>query len=104
MFPTIERRPSRSTYSSVRTLPSWTATRVSTRPALTTMCFPTRDLDPGPEARAAIPALTSVELPHSDREEKPQRHERHHHRGSAVAHERQRNPDDGQQARHHPQV
>jgi len=38
----------------------------------------------------------SLELPHSDREEETDRHERGEHRGAAVAHERQRDPDDGQ--------
>src|SRR5713226_8016991 len=105
MLPTMERRSARSTYSSVRRFPSWTARRVSVTPALTTMRLPTADLDPGSGATETRPAvLRLVELPHSDRKQKAQRRQRDHHGGAAVAHERQRYPHDGEQARHHPDI
>src|SRR4030095_804765 len=103
MRPAMERRPSRSTYRSVSTLPSCTATRVSMRPALTTIRFPTWNLDPG-RGKGPAAILRLVELPHSDREQEPEPHQRHHHGRPAVTHQRQGNPHDGQETRHHPQV
>src|SRR5882724_5042024 len=104
MFPTMERRSARSMYSSVRRFPSWTARRVSVTPALTTMRFPTANLDPG-SRRGTRPAMMRlVELPHSDRDQETQCSQGDHHGRSAVAHERQRNPHDGEQARHHANV
>src|SRR5262249_9621189 len=60
---------------------------------------PTRP--PTPYCRAV---RVSLELPHSYREEKAKRHEGGDHRGATVAHQRQRNPDDGQEPGHHPDV
>src|SRR5438552_2122857 len=104
-LPTIERCPRRSTYSSVRRLPSCTATRVSVSPALTTIRLPTA----APRWRArrrrsARPRGVSLELPHPDREEEAERRQGDEHRGPAVAHERQRYPDHGQEPRDHPHV
>src|SRR6266511_200284 len=110
MLPTMERRPARSTYSSTSCVPSCTARRVSVTPALTTIRLSTAAV-PSSEARAPGEQLVArrrrarlLELPHSDREEEPQRHERHHHGRPAVTHERKRDAHDGQQARHHAQV
>src|SRR5438552_10578572 len=104
-LPTMERRPSRSTYSSVMSAPSCTATRVSVSPALTTIRLPTA----APRWRArrrppARPPCASLELPHPDREQEPERRQGDDHRGAAVTHERQRDPHHGQEARDHPHV
>src|SRR5262249_37755321 len=94
MFPTIERRPARSTYSSTSCCPSCTARRVSVTPALTTIRLPTAAV-PRAEAQASGARLVVrgqrtrlLELPHSNREEEPQSHKRHDHGRTAVAHQR----------------
>src|SRR5262244_2877671 len=96
MFPTLARRPARSTYSSTSWCPSCTARRVSVTPAFTTIRLPTAAV-PSAEARAsgARHAVRSrrtrlLELPHSNREEEPQSHERHDHGRTTVAHQRKR--------------
>src|SRR5262245_48664373 len=104
-LPTMERRLCRSRYSSVRRLPSCTATRVSVSPALTTMRLPTAA--PRWRARRRGPSRlhgASLELPHPYREEEAQRGQGDDHRGAAVAHQRQRNSHDGQQPGHHAHV
>src|SRR5262245_12673211 len=100
MLPTIERRRARSTYSSVRRLPSCTASRVSVTPTLTTIRFFTAVLIRGPAPRQ----LSLLEPPHSHREQEAQSHERDDHGRSAVAHERKRDADHREQPRHHAQV
>src|SRR5215470_17827082 len=111
MFPTIERRPVRSTYSSTSCVPSCTARRVSVTPALTTMRLPTAAVPsarawrpPVHDSRSARRRTRLLELPHSHREEEPQRHERHDYGRPAVAHEREGDADDRQEPRHHTQV
>src|SRR5580765_5587608 len=103
MFPTMERRRARSTYSSVSWLPSCTARRVSVTPSFTTIRFPTAAPD-GPGVLRPARLFGLLELPHSNREEEPQSHEGHHHGRPPIAHERERNADHGQEAGHHPQV
>src|SRR6266478_5670193 len=110
MLPTMERRPARSTYNSISCVPSCTARRVSVTPALTTIRFPTaavpssRAHAPGARLAARRRRARLLELPHSDREEEPQRHERDDHGRPAVAHERKRDAHHGQETRHHAQV
>src|SRR5262245_40659607 len=110
MFPTIERRPARSTYSSTNCCPSCTARRVSVTPALTTIRLPTA-ADPSAEAkasgarRAVRPRRTRLlELQHSNREEEPQSHDRHDHGRTAVSHHRERDAYHGEEARDYAQV
>src|SRR3989337_430614 len=110
MLPTMERRPALSTYSSTSCVPSCPARRVSVTPALTTIRFPTAAV-PSSEAGAPGARLAArrrrarlLELPHSNREEEPERNERCDQGRPAVAHERERDAHDRQQARHHAQV
>src|SRR5262245_572700 len=104
-LPTIERCPWRSTNSSVRRVPSCTATRVSVSPALTTIRLPRA----APRwrrrrRRSCRPDDASLELPHPYREQEAERCQGDDHRGAAVAHERQRDPHHGQEPRDHPHV
>src|SRR5215831_16508429 len=103
MLPTMERRRARSTYSSVRRFWSWTASRVSDTPTLTMMRLLTAAPAPGsPHSRVHESWL--LELPHPDGEEESDAHERYQHGRAAIAHERQRDPHDGKQARDHPML
>src|SRR3954452_16573762 len=101
MFPTIDRAPRRSRYSSAmrglrRPTVSMSATRVSPRSTLTSTCFFTKscsfcDLEAGPEAlvRARGAPLRVDRLQEAEGEKGGQ------HRRAAIAHERQRDAGDG---------
>src|SRR5215831_68140 len=79
--------------------PGFDEARIDDDPFAHGSTSPTRP--PAPYCRAV---RVSLELPHSYREEKAKRHEGGDHRGATVAHQRQRNPDDGQEPGHHPDV